>query len=156
MKHLESSALINANPQEVFNFVDDHQKFSSHMGQSSLVMGGGSMKTELDDKKGQIVGSHIKLNGKVFGIDLYLDEVVIKRVPPHLKEWETVGTPKLLIIGYYKMKIEIKPQDLKSLVRVSIDYELPEKNAWLGKLFSTFYAKWCVSQMLKSTVNHFV
>ena len=114
------------------------------------------MNTSVDEKNGQKVGSHIRLDGTVFGIHLFLDEVVTHYEPPHLKTWKTIGTPKLLIIGNYQMKIEIKSDERGSLISVSIDYELPKKNVWLGKLFSGWYAKWCVQQMLKGTSNYFV
>lgn len=113
------------------------------------------MSTVVDEKKGQAVGSHIKMDGIVFGIRIFLDEVVTKREPPTLKVWETVGIPKLLIIGQYQMTVEVTPQAENSLLSVSIDYELPLTNAWLGQLFSGLYAKWCVEQMISGTADHF-
>lgn len=156
MRHHEDSFFIPAKTEEVFAFVDDHMRFSSHMNQSSWMMGGSRMNTLIDEKHGQEVGSHIQMSGKVFGIKLYLDEVVTRREPPHLKTWKTVGTPKLLIVGNYKMTVEVKPKESGSLLTVSIDYELPAKNAWLGKLFSGLYAKWCVGQMINSARYNFI
>jgi hypothetical protein len=155
MNHYEESVIIPVNPEEVFAYIDDHTKLSSHMNQSSLMMGGSRMETLIDEKHGQEVGSHIKMSGKVFGIELYLDEVITRREPPRLKIWETVGTPKLLVIGPYQMKVEINPQENSSLLSVSIDYELPKTNTWLGKLFGGFYAKWCVRQMIDSPQKYF-
>lgn len=149
MYHFENQVLISETADKVFDFVDDHARFSSHMSKPSFMMGGGKMKVTLDNKHGQEVGSHIILSGNVFGINLYLDEVVTERERPYLKVWKTVGTPKLLVIGNYQLKIEIKPQDNKSLLRVSIDYEMPDKNVWLGKFFGGIYAKWCVGQMIE-------
>lgn len=156
MRHYENSVSIPANTEDVFNFVDDHTNLSSHMNKSSWMMGGGKMETLIDEKGGKEVGSHIQMSGKVFGIELYLDEVIKQREPPRLKVWKTVGTPKLLIVGSYQMKAEIKPQEGGSLLQVSIDYELPTKHVWLGKLFSGFYAKWCVEQMLKGPRDFFI
>lgn len=82
-------------------------------------------------------------------------EVIVRYEPPYLKEWETVGTPKLLIIGSYRMGIEIKNHNQGSLLRVFIDYDPPKVNAWLGKLFGGMYARWCVRQMIKDTYNNF-
>lgn len=155
MFHLEDKIFVPVKAEEVFSFVDDHMNFSSHMTKPSLMMGGGKMEIITDDKHGQAVGSHIKLNGKIFGIELYLDEVITERNPPLLKVWKTVGTPKLLIIGDYQMKVQIELQEKGSLLQVSIDYELPKKNVLLGKLFGEFYAKWCVNQMITDTKNNF-
>ena len=113
------------------------------------------MDTHVDEGKGQKVGSHIRLNGKAFGIEIYLDEVVTKHEPPKLKVWETVGNPKLLVIGHYGMGIDIKPQDAQSRLRVYIDYDLPTTYTWLGRLFSGAYAKWCVRKMLNDTRDEF-
>jgi hypothetical protein len=77
------------------------------MNESSWMMGGGRMSVELDEAKGQAVGSHIRLSGRVFGVSLYLDEVVTRRDPPTNKVWETVGTPRLLVIGAYSIGVQI-------------------------------------------------
>ncbi len=74
--HEESSALVSASPQRVFSLIDDHERLSSHMSQSSWRMGGGRMKTMLDERRGQSVGSHIRVGGRVLGLELSLDEVV--------------------------------------------------------------------------------
>ena len=113
------------------------------------------MEISVDDGYGRKVGSHIRLKGIAFGIKLSLDEVVTRYEPPLLKTWETVGIPKLLVIGQYSIGIEIKPQNTNSFLRVFIDYDLPITNAWLGQLFSGIYAKWCVQQMLKGASAHF-
>ena len=56
-------------------FIDDHSRLSSHMSQSSWMMGGGGMRIELDDQKGQAVGSHIRLVGTAFGLRLFLEKL---------------------------------------------------------------------------------
>lgn len=156
-RHRDGSVLIPAPPADVFAFVDDHSRFSSHMSESSWVMGGGRMSLELDDAKGQAIGSHIRLSGTVLGIRLYLDEVVAQRIPPTDKVWKTVGTPRLLVIGAYTMGIHITPENGGSRLRVFIDYDLPAGWATrcLGFLFGGLYARWCVRQMLEGASSHF-
>ena len=119
-------------------------------------MGGGKMDTHVDEGKGQKVGSHIRMNGKVFGINLFLDEVVTEHKPPSRKVWETVGNPKLFVIGNYQMGVEIYPQRDKSKLKVFIDYDLPTgPSKLLGVLFGAMYAKWCVRQMWSGVIEHF-
>jgi hypothetical protein len=156
-RHRERDQFVAAAPEEVFAFVDDHARFSSHMSESSWMMGGGRMSVELDEARGQAEGSHIRLSGRVFGVRLYLDEVVTRRTPPTDKVWATVGAPRLLVIGAYEMGVQITPEDGGSHVRVFIDYELPKGWAtyWLGRLFGGFYAKWCVDQMLRGAARAF-
>ncbi|MEP7167442.1 MAG: SRPBCC family protein [Candidatus Woesebacteria bacterium] len=156
LHHYEESRVVNASPDEVFSYIDDHSKFSSHMNQSSWMLGGGKMATTVDQEKGQVVGSHIKMDGIVFGFHVFLDEMVTYRQPPRIKVWETVGIPRLLIIGHYQMKVEIQSVEAGSKISVSIEYQLPDTHQWLGKLFSAWYAKWCVRQMLDGTSAHFM
>lgn len=146
--HCEETVLIDAPPEQVFAFVDDHNNLSSHMNQSSMMMAGSKMDTHVDQGHGQQVGSHITMDGKVLGIPLSLDEVVIRRQPPSLKTWETVGHPRLLVMGNYQMGFEITPQGNSSNLKVFIDYQRPAGGGWLlGFLFGGIYAKWCVRQM---------
>ncbi len=153
--HYHEDAPVSSSPENVFAYLDDHARLSSHMSKSSWMMGGGSMKTEIDEGRGQKIGSHIRLSGKAFGMSMFLDEVVVRYEPPRFKAWETVGTPKLLVIGHYRLGIEITPRNGISDLRVFIDYDLPESNAWLGRLFGRMYAKWCVRQMLYGVRDHF-
>lgn len=118
-------------------------------------MGGGKMDTTTDEGRGQKVGSHIRLSGKAFGIKIFLDEVVTNYEPSRSKVWETVGTLQLVIIGHYRMGVELRSQGTTTDLRIFIDYRLPEKNTWLGKLFGKMYAKWCVRQMLYSVRDNF-
>ena len=155
--HFEASALVGAPADSVFAYADDPARFSSHMSKSSWMMGGGRMLTELDAGRGQIVGSRIRLSGKVFGLELSVEEIVTERVPPQSKAWETTGSPRLLVIEHYRMGFEIAPQENGSLLRVYIDYALPEDlpARWLGVLLGRYYARWCTDQMVRDTVKHF-
>lgn len=155
MNQFQKSSEIPADPNSLFNYIDDHSKFSSHMSQSSWMMGGGKMEVFTDDHHGQAVGSHIRLRGKVFGIDLHVDEVITERKPPNIKVWKTVDNPRLLVIDNYEMRVEIFPQKRGSRLTVGINYELPSPNSILGKLFGSLYARWCVSQMLDGARKRF-
>ncbi len=121
-------------------------------------MGWGKMETVLDAQQGRSVGAHIILHGRVFGVRLFLDEVVIAYEPPRVKTWETVGEPRLLVIGAYRMGFELKPDGSNATLRVAIDYELPTKGiSWLlGRLFGGAYAKWCTRQMVRDAQNFFL
>ncbi len=155
-KHYKESVLIQASPEEIFVFADDHENFSAHMTKSSWMMGGGTMNIETDEGHGQKIGSHIRMSGRAFGFNLFLDEVITQYDPPRTKAWETVGEIRLLVIGHYKLGFKIEPQNNESKFIVFIDYNLPVKNKWLGTLFGKMYAKWCVKQMINGVdkFNH--
>jgi polyketide cyclase/dehydrase/lipid transport protein len=155
--HFEASAFVAAPPESVFAYADDPARLSSHMSKSSWMMGGGRMKTELDAGRGQSVGSHICLSGRVCGLELSVEEIVTERVPPQRKVWQTTGSPRLLVIGHYRMGFEISSQANGSFLRVYIDYALPEDAParWLGFLLGRYYARWCTRQMVHDTVEQF-
>ena len=153
-RHYEEIVTISASTKDVFDFVDDHSNFSAHMGKSSWITGGGSMSTSTDEGKFRRVGSHLQMEGRVLGIKLFLDEVITRREPPKTKVWETVGSPRLLVIGLYKLGFEIEPMNGKSTLKVFIDYQMP-RTRLLGQLFGGWYAKWCVNQMIKGVNDNF-
>lgn len=156
-QHYETNTYVPSPADRVFAFIDDHTSLSSHMSKSSWRMGWGRMKVELDEAQGKDVGSRIRLVGRTLGIELSVEEVVTERTPPHSKVWETTGSPKLLVIGSYRMGFELSPQENGSRLRVFIDYTLPGRvpARWLGRLFGRYYAKWCTQQMANDTLKHF-
>jgi polyketide cyclase/dehydrase/lipid transport protein len=155
--HHESTVLVAAHCDDIFAFVDDHSKLSSHMSQRSWMMGGGTMSIEMDAKHGRAVGSTIRLSGSVLGVKLSVEETVTERLPPQRKTWRTVGEPRLLVIGAYQMGVEIEPRGESSLLRVFIDYTYPTKRVqrWIGGLFAASYAKWCTDRMARDAAEHF-
>lgn len=155
MKHYHKSIILPTTPEQIFDYADDHTKFSSHMNTSSWMMMGSKMHISTDSKQGKEVGSHILLEGSILGIPMFVDEVVTEHKKPSIKTWKTVKVKNLLVVGDYTMKFEISPKEQNSLFRVSIDYEMPDKNKWLGLLLGDRYAKWCVEQMLKGARKYF-
>jgi len=151
-RHYQESLHIPVPPLQVFAHIDDHARLSAHMGRASWMMAGGRMDTHVDAGQGRAVGSHIRLSGRVLGIRLFLDEVVTVHEPPYRIVWQTVGPLQLLIIGHYRMGVEIVPEGDGSRLRVFIDYDLPTpaSTRWLGYLLGGTYARWCVRQMLRS------
>lgn len=153
----ESSGFVRSPMDQVFAHLDDHTRLSSHMSERSWRTGGGRMETEIDEGRGQAVGSRIRLSGRVFGVELCVEEIVVERDPPRRKVWETIGAPELLVIGHYRMGFELSAQGNGSTLRVFIEYALPERAParWLGRLFGRYYARWCTQQMVDDAVNHF-
>lgn len=112
------------------------------MNKRSWRMGWGRMQLHLDAGAGRKVGSHMRLDGRVFGVRISLDEVVTEHTPPTRKVWATVGTPRLLVIGSYQLGFGIEPTPIAPnavpsgnvTLTVSINYALPERglSRWLG------------------------
>lgn len=150
-RHDEYVGDVRASPAEVFSVLDDQLRLSAHMTKRSWKMGWGKMDIDLDAQGGRAVGSHIALRGSVLGVKLSLEEVVTLREPPYRKRWQTVGEPRLLVIGQYAMGFEISLEPLVARVRVAIDYDLPRSGLprFLGLLFGKSYARWCTRKMVR-------
>ncbi len=155
--HFESNIDLNAAVSDIFSLLDDHSRLSAHMTKPSWMMAGSVMTLEFDASGGRSVGAIIRLTGSVLGIPLSVEEVVIERNPPLRKVWNTIGRPKLMLIGAYRMGYEITPTSPPSHLRVFIDYALPDGpvSYWLGRLFGNFYARWCTQRMTKDAAKHF-
>ena len=157
-RHEEYRSSVAAPAERVFAHLDDQMRLSAHMNKRSWKMGWGKMELRLDGKRGQAVGSRIVLDGRVLGIGLFLDEVVTEPVPPIRKMWETVGEPRLLVMGPYRMGFELTPTARETELRVAIDYELPRSgfSRLLGKMLGRSYAKWCTRKMVQDACAAFV
>lgn len=155
--HCRSTADVKSVPDAVFSYLDDHSRLSAHMSKRSWMMAGSSMALELDAAEGRAVGSRIRLSGRVLGLMLFVDEVVIQRDPPERKVWETTSEPRLLIIGRYRMGFEVQPIDSGSRLTVFIDYALPPAFPahWFGRIFGRLYAQWCTRRMTNEAALHF-
>lgn len=155
--HDESTAVVRAPAERVFAHLDDPKSLSAHMRESSMMMMGSRMSIDVDAGGGQVVGSKIRMSGSVMGIPISLEESICDRRAPYEKQWETIGTPKLIVIGHYRMGFEVTPSGDSSLVRVFIDYSLPAGFAgrWLGRVFGSVYAKWCTRRMTRDAAERF-
>ncbi|MGE0114940.1 MAG: SRPBCC family protein [Steroidobacteraceae bacterium] len=154
--HHESRATVPASAANVFSYLDDHKRLSKHMTKSSWMMAGSSMSIQVDAAQGREVGSKISLSGRVLGIPLSVDEVVIERRPPLRKVWQTEGVPHLLVMGPYRMGFDIEPQGESSVLCVFIEYVMPSNS--FGRWFSflgKFYARWCTQQMTDDAAANF-
>jgi hypothetical protein len=154
--HAESSASLTTPAAVAFALLDDHLRLSAHMTKRSWMMAGSRMSVETDAYGGKAVGSRIRLSGRILGIRLALEEVVTERTPPSHKIWETVGEPRLLVIGSYRMGFQITPTGEGCSLVVHIDYARPESGPqrWLGRLLGDAYARWCVRRMTRDARGH--
>jgi hypothetical protein len=156
--HAESHGRLQAPAERVFAHLDDHTRLAAHMSRRSWRMGWGRMDLHLDERAGRAVGSRIRLEGRILGVPLALEEVVTDHTPPTRKVWLTVGTPRLLVIGPYRMGFALAPAGAgaggggadAAALTVFIDYALPDRgfSRLLGRLFGHWYARWCTERMV--------
>jgi hypothetical protein len=156
-RHEEATTDVAAEPDTVFDFLDDHANLSSHMARRSWMMLGTSMDLFIDDGGAKSVGSRFGFSGRMFGLPLRVEQIVTGRQRPMRKVWETVGNPGLWVIGAYQMGFEISPVARGAKLRVFLDYSLPSRRfeRLLGKLLGPAYGRWCVGRMVSDAVAHF-
>lgn len=152
-----TSVEVSATAEELFIYLDDPRRISSHMEKSSWMMAGSKMKIELDSKGGKDIGSEILLRGSLMGLPLFVREAVAERLPPYKKVWATVGAQKMIVLDQYRMGFEIQPHEASSRLNVFIEYSLPKSWAGrvLGSLLGKIYSRWCVERMAKDAARHF-
>ena len=115
------------------------------------------MAISVDAGRFRSVGSRLRLSGRVFGIMLNVEEVIVDHQPPYRKSWETIGEPRLLVIGGYRMTFELASRGTNTAIRVSIEYGRPARGFphVLGALFAVYYARWCTRCMVVDAIQHF-
>lgn len=120
------------------------------------MMLGSRMEISTDDGGGRAVGSRIRMSGRVLGIRLSLDEVVVEREPPRRKAWDTVEA-RLIVIGQYRLGFELTPHEERCELRVFIDYGWPEGalSRCIATALAKSYARWCTERMAGDAVKHF-
>jgi hypothetical protein len=147
--HHQAEVLLALDAARLFAHLDDPRRLASHMERPSLMTAGASMQILTDERQGQAVGSLIRMTGSVLGMHLSVVEAVTRRDPPREKVWETIGEPRLLVIGAYRMGFAISPLEQGSRLVVFIDYRLPASGVAraLGWLLGRAYAVWCTRRV---------
>lgn len=156
--HHASEVDVAADAATLFAHLDDHRRLAAHMSRRSLMTLGATLRVDADAQQGRAVGSVIGLSGRVLGLPLRVDEVVVVHEPPRRKTWQTLGEPRLWVIGAYRMGFEIAAHGARSRLRVFIDYRLPAGGRvarWLGRGFARAYAAWCTERMAADAARAF-
>lgn len=153
MESLQKELLIQAPVEKVFSFMDDLSKTGMHMSGSSMMMAGSKLKLEHVSGPEKGVGAGFRWSGKMLGFELDFTVVVTKWVENAEKVWETIGMPKLIILGWYLMHLKTEPVTGGTLVSLEIQYIRPRGFFYklLSILFARRYAEWCVTRMLNDS-----
>lgn len=153
----ESEGDVPASVEDVFAFLDDPRNLAQHMERPSAMMAGAAMRTDIDAQGGHSVGSQIRMSGRMLGLSLSLEEAVVERAPPRHKAWQTFGSPRLFVIGHYRMGFDLTPASDVARLCVWIRYELPSRGLphWLTRPLARLYARWCTEQMVLTAQQHF-
>lgn len=155
--HGQAVRVLAAPPEAVFDFLDDPQRLVAHMARPTLMMAYATLRLELDAGGGRAVGSVMRLRGRFLAWPLEVDEAVVERQPPRRKAWQTLGSPRLIVLAGYRMGFDVDACEGGSHVTIWIDYALPNRGlpALLGRRLGAAYARWCVDRMMHDAARHF-
>lgn len=153
--HEEVVVELPADQERVFDFLDDPSNIAGHMAQRSWMTVGGRMAMHVDAGGGRAVGSRMRLEGRVLGMPLSVNTVVVERDRPARKAWQTVGAPRLLVIGPYRMSLDVRPAGTRTRVVIGIDYAAPEPRGIAPQGVTRAYARWCVARMAADATRAF-
>ena len=153
MESLKKKLLIHAPVERVFPFMDDLSKTGMHMSESSMMMAGSKLKLEHFSGPEKGVGAAYRWSGKMLGFELDFTVVVTKWIENFEKVWETIGTPKLIILGWYLMRLKTEPVTEGTLASLEIQYTRPDGffYKFLSILFARWYAEWCLARMMSDS-----
>ena len=136
-------------PERVYARLDDHLRLARHMTRRDWRMLGSRLDLSIDPATASEPET-IRWRGRIAGMSIHADEVVLERVPHRRKVWATVGPVRLLVIDAYRMGFTIEPVAGGSIVTLEIDFDLPRRARWrwLGWMLGPWYARWCLARML--------
>ena len=153
MKTLSKSIIIHAIPEKVFTYMDNIANTGMHMTKSSKPMMGS--KLELKQLSLNATGLNAKFRwfGKMMWFTMDFTVVVTKWIKDKEKVWETIGEAKMIIMGWYQMRLVISPEGANTKAELSIAYTKP-KNIFLKFIaffLAPLYANWCLNNMLNDS-----
>ena len=157
MKSLKKEIIIHSSPQKVFSFMDNLSKTGMHMSENSMMMMGSKLILEQLSGPLQGVGATFHWYGKVMGMSIDITETVTKWTENHEKIWETIGTPKIILLGWYRMILKTEPAKEGTLASLQIDYTPPSGlfHNILYFFLSHYYCNWCLNNMLNDSKKIF-
>jgi len=123
------------------------------MTQASGMMMGSKLNLNYLTKNKTGLGSKYRWTGKMVGLKMDFTVEVTKWIEGKEKVWETVGPTKLIIYSWYRMNLMVRPIGSGAEAELSISYEKPQGflNNVFSFLFTDWYCKWCLKQMLGDT-----
>ena len=105
--------------------MDDLSKTGMPMSEGSMMAGNLKLEHLSGPEKG--VGATFRWKGKVMGFSLDFTETVTHWTENKEKIWETIGTPKLVILDWYRLLLKTLPVKEGTLTTLEIQYTRPKK-----------------------------
>ncbi len=153
MRILAKNIIINSTPAKVFAYMDNIGNTGMHMTKSSMPMMGSKLELEQISENAIGLNSKFHWTGKMMGFSMDFTVVTTKWIKDKEKVWETIGKAKMIILGWYQMRLVISPQGQNTKAELSIAYTKP-KNIFfkfIAFFLAPLYANWCLNNMLQDS-----
>ena len=153
MQTLTKDVVINSSAENVFAYMDNLGNTGMHMTQSSTMMMGSKLELEQLSENTTGVDSKFRWHGKMMGFTMDFTVVVTKWVKDKEKVWETIGQAKMIILGWYRMRLLITPEGQNTKAELSITYTKPKNILFrvIAFFLAPWYANWCLNSMLEDS-----
>ena len=133
--------------------MDNIANTGMHMTKSSKPMMGSKLDLKQLSENATGLNAKFRWFGKMMGFTMDFTVVVTKWIKDKEKIWETIGEAKMIIMGWYQMRLVISPEGANTKAELSIAYTKP-KNIFLKFIaffLAPLYANWCLNNMLKDS-----
>ena len=133
--------------------MDNINNTGMHMTKSSKPMMGSRLELKQLSENATGLNSKFRWFGKMMWFTMDFTVVVTKWIKNKEKVWETIGEAKMIIMGWYQMRLVISPEGANTKAELSIAYTKP-KNIFLKFIaffLAPLYANWCLNNMLKDS-----
>ncbi len=153
MKTKTKNILIHSTPEKVFSYMDNIANTGMHMTKSSMPMMGSKLELKQLSENATGLNSKFHWYGKMMGFRMDFTVVVTKWVQDKEKIWETIGEAKMIILGWYQMRLVISPEAENTKAELSITYTKPKNFffKFIAFFIAPFYANWCLNNMLQDS-----
>lgn len=127
-----------------------------HMMENSSMMMGSKLHLEQLSENATGLNSKFRWFGKMMGIKMDFTVAVTEWIKAKEKVWETIGEARMIILGWYRMRLVLTMQGQATNAELTITYTQPKKFflkliAWL---LAPLYANWCLNSMLEDSKKH--
>lgn len=145
--------IIHVYPEKAFAYMDNIGNTGMHMTKSSMPMMGSKLELKQLSENATGLNSKFRWFGKMMGFTMDFTVVVTKWIKDKEKVWETIGEPKMIILGWYKMHLVLSPEGKNTKAELSLAYTKPTGLffKFIAFFLAPFYANWCLNNMLQDS-----
>ena len=133
--------------------MDNISNTGMHMTKSSMPSMGSNLELMQLSAYATGLNSKFRWYGKMTGFTLDFTVGVTKWIKDKEKVWETIGATKMIILGWYQMRLVLSPQGESTKAELSIAYTRPGNIffRFISIFLAPWYANWCLNNMLQDS-----